>query len=846
MLRLADLRHAWRALRRAPGYLAAVALTLAVGIGGTTALFGVVDRVLLRELPYRDPVRLVRVDEWPLADALVERIAARRDLYAGVAGVTWSYDVSALVGAGSGPTPLRIPAAAATGNLFDVLGVPAALGRAITPDDARPDALPVAVLAERFWRERYGGDPGVVGRDLVVDGVRRRIVGVMPARLRLPDASVAVWIPTRTDASDFVGYWWSWRLNVVARLAPGVTPAQASAATRTLVMRAGQEEFPQKMNADFGAALVARPLQEAIVGGVRSTLWLLLGATAVVLVVAVVNATGLALVRAAGRERELTVRAAVGAGRARLVGQLVAEGVVVAAIAAAAGGALAWAITRAVAAVVPRDLPRVEELGVDGRAFGVACLVALVSGVAAALVPALGASRVDVRGALAGAGRGATAGAARRRLLDRLVVAQLALGVTLAAGAGLLVASLGRLDALDPGFRPARATVAEVPLPSEPPLAVDVPLPARDDHAARRDPALRNDPIGRARARADAEAARTARARAFHEALLARVRALPGVEHAALASSVPFVGSGGRGVFDLEAHPRAEGGPWKAVAYATLSPGALRALGVPLVAGRDFTDADRAGAPHVALVDVAAVRRYWPEFAAEPGRAVGQRVRKPNEGAPWLTVVGVVGSVRRDSLPAEPLPSLYLPIGQEAPTEMRVVVRGALDAATFATALRTTVAALDPTIPVGTVRPLGDHVADSTRRVRFVAGLLAAFALAAVGLGAVGVYGVTAYAVARRRREMGVRLALGATATDVRRLVLGDAGKLALAGLAIGLVGATAGRGVVRAFLYGVSPVEPLVLLPIAAGLGGVVLLATWLPARRAAGTDPAAVLRAD
>jgi hypothetical protein len=308
---------------------------------------------------------------------------------------------------------------------------------------------------------------------------------------------------------------------------------------------------------------------------------------------------------------------------------------------------------------------------------------------------------------------------------------------------------------------------------------------------------------------------------------------------------VPFVGSGTRGVMDLEAHPRADGAPWHTVAYTTMTPGALRVLGIPLLAGRDLTEADRAGALRVALVDAAAARRYWPELA-DLSRVVGQRVRKPAKDAPWLTVVGVVGSVRRDSLAAAPDPSLYLPAAQERPSAMHVVVRGDATERELAPALRRVVRELEPTVPLGSVRTLRSYVDESAARARFVTQVLVAFAGVAVLLGAVGIYGVAAFAVARRTREVGVRIALGATPGAVRAMVLRDGARLAAAGLALGLVVALAGGRVARGFLYGVSLAEPLVLLGVTALLGGIVVLATWLPARRAERVSPLVAIRSE
>ncbi|GJG88987.1 hypothetical protein tb265_41680 [Gemmatimonadetes bacterium T265] len=811
---LTSVRLAWRTLRRSPAYLAAAVLTLALGIGATTALFGVVDRVLVRPLPYHDPARLVRVwDGAGMADGLLEDVRRQSTAYAAVAGFGYVNDVTVLArgAAGRAPSPGRSPATAVTGNLFETLGAPAAIGRTLLPDDGRPGAPLVAVLSDAFWRERFGADPRVIGRQVTIDGEPHEVVGVMPAEFHFPSASVAIWTPAHLDPTNRVNYWWMWRLNALARLKPGVTSARAEAETRGIVGRAGRQDFPSRMQDDFGRDLRVLPLQAALAGRARTTLVLLFGGVVVMLVVAVVNATGLALVRAAGRARELTVRAAVGAGRGRLVAQLVSEGVVVAGLAAMLGTVLAWALTRALAAALPPGLtegvPGAESLGLDARALLFACAAALAAGVGAALLPALGASRVDLRGALTDGARGTTGGAGGRRGLARLVAAQVALGVVLAARAGLLATSLARLRAVDPGFRADRVTVANVPLPS----------------------GSYNDAV---------------RGYAFYDALLARVRALPGVDVAALASEVPFAGGGGGGVFEIEAHPRPVGGQWSGVSYVDVTPGTARALGIPLVAGRYVGDADRTGGPPVGVVDAIAAHKYWPEFA-DPHGVLGQRVRRP-DGSAWITIVGVVGNVRRDSLSAEPQPTLYLPMVQDAPHDMHVVTRGSLDAARLAPALRRVVAELDPAVPVGTVRGLAAAVDDSAARARFVTQVLVAFAAAAVLLAAVGVYGVAAFAVARRTREVGVRVALGAAPAAIRAMVLRDGGRLAARGVAVGLVGAVAAGWLARGALYGVAPVEPGVLAAVAALFGAVALAATALPARRAARIDPLVALRAE
>ncbi|MDF1505890.1 ADOP family duplicated permease [Roseisolibacter sp. H3M3-2] len=754
---LSTLRRALLALARSRGYLAAAALTLAVGIGATTALFGVVDAVLLRPLPYAAPERLVRV--WPEG---------------GVGKMTL-----------------------------------ASLQRRARAFAALEGWQPPQPVSDAFWRVQLGADARAVGRLVRVDGVAHRVVGVMPPSFRLPAPDVALWTPVRMDPAQVADYTWFWNLSLVGRLAPGVTAAQARAEARTLVP-ALRGEFPMRLPDEWGATMDVQPMQEAIVGRTRGTLYLLLGAVSVMLVVSIVNVAGLTLVRAARRERELTVRAALGAGRGRLFGELVAEGLVLAGVVAALGAALAWALTRGIVRMLPAGssgvLPRVEEIAGDRRVLGVAVLVAVGAGALSTLIPAARASRPTVRGALAEGGRGSAGGRARQRTLRWLVTAQVGLGVTLAAGAGLLGLSLLRLLDEDPGFRAERVAVTAVPLPS-----------------VERDTA--------------------ARARAFYGALLPRVRAIPGVTAAAMATGVPFDGGEGYGPIDVERFPTPPGGSRPNVANNTITADYARVLGVPLLAGRMLTDADRDGATPVAVVDAEAAKVLWEGM--DPKDVIGQRVKYVYLDQ-WITVVGVVGNVRRDSLSARPAPTLYRPIGQGFAGPMRLVVRGTAAPETLAPALRRAVAELEPTVPLGRVEPLAGVVARSAARARFVAQLLAGFALVAVALGAVGVYGVVAYSVARRTREIGVRSALGASPLQIRALVLRDGARMAAAGIAATLAGALAAAGLGWAFLHGVRPVEPAVLLGVSATLLLVVLAASALPARRAARVDPLEALRTE
>lgn len=810
---LADLYLAWRALRRSPGYLVAAVCTLALGVGLNTALFGIVDGVLLRPLPYRDPERLVVLSapfagtSKAVATAFAERTGRA---FAGVAYASPGASDATLLGGGG--EPVRVGTSEASGNLFAVLGVVSARGRTLRPGDERPGGARVAVVSDRLWRDRFGADARVVGRTITLDGVPREVVGVLPASFAYPAPGVDVWTPAVVDRSNIGDFWWQYRYRVVARLRPGVTLAAASAAMRAALpdVRAA---VPFPLPSDWGVADVgARGLLDATVGGARPTLYALWGAVGLLLAAACVNAANLALARAAARAREGAVRAAIGASPTRLLRPVLAEHGLLAMLAAALGAAIAAMTTRALGALVPADLPRAAGESVDWRMLAFAVAAAVAASVAAAIAPSLRTARSDVRGLLSDGARGASAGRARRRTADVLVVAQVALAVVLAVGAGLLGRSVTRLLAERPGFRPEGAAALELTLPAFP-----------SDTSTR--------------------------GRVYYETVLARVRALPGVQTAAVTSALPIdvAGGAGGGVLRVESHPTPEGQQLPEFTFYDVSPGYLRAAGIPLSAGRDFTDGDGPNASPVVLIDSTAAAAYWPE---RRGDVVGQRVQSVT-GGPWRTVVGVVGAVRRDSLSGTAAPTVYTPIAQSLngpPRRARLVVRGdpAAVRGTGLAALRSAVRAVDASAPVGTPRPLADFVAETAGQQRFAALLASLFAAAALALGAVGVYGVVAYATSVRTRELGVRSALGASTRDLRGLVLADGGRLALWGALTGLAAALAGGRLIRTLLYGVSPGDPAVFLGVPVLLGLVTLAACLLPALRAGRVSPLVAMRAE
>jgi predicted permease len=801
---LDDLRLAVRALRRAPGFTAVVVLTLALGVGANAALFSVVDALLLRPLPFREPSRLVAV--WPQqAHTQAEFVRLREPgalpQLVGVAA-HGKGDVS-LTGVGE---PVRLSGVQVSAGWFELLGLQPRLGRTFTAEEERAGAPGVVVLSHALWANRFGGDAGVLGRAVSLDGRAHTVVGVLPPGVDYPLAGVQVWRPIALAPEARAPFWASPYLEVVGRLGGDfeASRGEADARLRALAEALRRDNpvwTPAEEYYGVGASLV--PLQAHASASLRPLLLLLLGAVGLVLLVACANVANLQLVRGLARGRELAVRAALGAGRGALVRQLLAESVLLALLGGLAGLLLAsWSVDAVVGLLPPEQAGR-EGVGLDGRVLAFTAALALLAGLLSGLVPALRASRPDIQDALKRGGGGVGAGAtAPRRLARGLVVAELALAVLLAAGAGLLVRSFHALSQVEPGFATTHVLTARL----DPPVA-----------AAK-------DPV---------------RLRQLTDGVLARLAALPGVEAAGVTSQLPF---------DQEPDVYAtwvdgftsDPNRLELFDYRRITPGALEALGIPLLRGRAFAEADGPDAPLVALVDAAAAERYWP--GQEP---VGKRLRYP-WGGPWLTVVGVVGGVKNNDLAREALPAFYVPYAQRPGTALKLAVRTTAAPEALAASLRAVVAEVDAGVPVGEVAPLSRLVEASLGRPRLATLLFALFALLALGLGALGVYGVLAHEVGQRTRELGIRMALGARGADVLGLVVRQALGLAAAGVAAGLAGALAGTQLLSSLLYGVGARDPLTFALVPLVLLGVALLAALLPARRATAVDPTVALRAE
>ena len=794
-----DVRIALRGLRRAPAFVALAVMCLALGVGANAAIYSVIDAVLLRPLPFTEPDRLVRV--WPAAatpPGIYEIVQRESRAFAGIAGFSDGYKVSAA----ALDAPVRYVASEVTANVFDVLGIHPALGRAFAPGENAAERSHVVILSHGVWRNHYGGSLAAIGMNVQIDGIARTIVGVMPENFHFPSVDVQLWMP-QAFVPSAASYWWGKPLRLIARLAPGVSVSRARAEAAVVIPRA-RGAYPMRMPDEWGRDVDVVPLRESVVGASRPTLLLLFAAVGLVLLIACVNVATLYVERALTREREIAVRTALGAGSSRIVVQLLIESTMIAVLGAAAGLAIAAVGVRVLVAMLPAGTPRAEEIAVDGHVLAFTLVLAVLSGLGLGMLPARRATRLDVQSALRRDGR--SGDAPRQSYAVRaLAIAQVALAVMVVTSAGLLLESFWRLHQVDLGFDTSHVIAAEIPLPS---FSSDT----------------------------------TARAPLFYDAIVARARAIPGVRIAAATSALPFGAIAYPAAMEVEAHPTQPGSVPRLPIRTTITPDYFRALGIPLLRGRPFTDGDRTGSPLVTVIDASAAKTFWPN-----ADAIGQRIRYVwNQD--WFTVVGIVGDVTRDSLSGSAQPSLYLPMAQSFAQEMLVVVRASGDAeiATVSTSLRSAVAEVDPTVPVGDGHLLDGFIADSAARARFAATLLTLFAAVALLLGATGIYGIMTTAVSRRTREIGVRMALGATSGAVLGMILRESTAITIAGVALGIGGTLATGGLLRGMLFGVGAVDLPVLAVVATLLAGVALLATLAPARRASRVNPISAIRAD
>lgn len=803
-----DLRYGLRLLRSNPLFTLVAVLTLALGIGANTTIFSVVNAVLLRPLPYRDAEQLVTVwhrnvnqrgaqaGSFELTPANFLDLQKQQQSFTQLAAFA-SHDFN-LTGAGE---PERVRGWQASASLFDVLGVAPVVGRVFTVDEDRAGAEPVVVVSHGFWQRRLGGAGNAVGQTLRLDDRNVTVIGVLPPGFEFPVKGAELWSPLAFDA-EAANARTAFYLNAVARLRPGVTLAQAQSDSEAIAQRLDQA-FPRS---NAGMRFTLEPLRERHGGQSRTTLYLLLGAVGCVLLIACVNVANLLLARATVREKELAVRAALGAGRRRLLRQMLTESALLSLLGGAGGLALAWWGVRALRLLDPGTIARLDEVNLDARVLAFTLGVSLLTGLLFGLAPALQSSRLNLNQALKESGRGA-AGAAGHRLRGALVIAEVALSLVLLAGAGLLIRSFVRLLNVDPGFNAERVLTLRVELSQD-------------------------------------KAQDAAQAANFYQQVLERVQAVPGVEAASAVNALPIVTPGMRAALVMEDKPDPPPGQPQLGNNRVVSPDYFRTLGIPLFSGRTLTPQDNGQAPPVAVINQTLARRYWGDE-----NPLGKRFKlgARNGDLPWLTVAGVVGDVRQEGLSNAPLPEFYTPFTQAHARWARprvLAVRTAGEPLAALAAVKSAVWAVAPDQTIHDVQTMEAVLANWLAPRRFNLVLLGVFAALALVLAGTGIYGVLSYVVTQRTKEIGVRLALGAAHRDIVRLIVRQGMTLTAAGIALGLAASLALARFLAGFLFEVRAWDPLTLGGITLLLAGVAWLACWIPARRATRIDPLTALR--
>lgn len=812
---LQDIRYGIRMLLKHPGFSLIAVFTLALGIGANTAIFSVVNGVLLRPLAYHEPERIVTLlheGQRPVSPAnFLDFQANGRSFEQMAAAEAWGGALTDI------DRPEQISGLRMGEGLFDMLGVPSMLGRTLRPEDYAPGKDRVLVLSHKLWQRVFGGDAGVVGRQVRLSGESYTVVGIMPPQFQFPpfwSTRAEMWTPL-----DLKSRGTNRRLNSLrafARLKPGVPLAQAQTEMET-ISRQLAAAYPEA-NAELNIRV--DPLNEKVVGNVRPALLILSVTVGIVLLIACANVACLLLARAAARQREIAVRGAMGASRGRILRQMLTESLLLA-LSGAAGGLLlaVWGVNWLTALLAGNStgfsvkLPRLGEIQLDPAALVFTISVSLLCALIFGLAPALLASRPDLNQLLKEGGRGTVTG--RGRLREMLVVAELALSLVLLIGAGLLMNSFLKLQAVDPGFDQRNLLTATISLAG----ASQYVGPARET---------------------------------FYRQLIAQIKSVPGVESASAINHLPLAGDTWGTAIVIEGRPMPPAGQDVEATYRVSRPDYFRTMGIPLRAGRDFTDHD---APGVAIINEKLARRYWPSEDAVGKRLTLDNPRDSARPVQWLTVVGVTKDVKQDSWTNAPANELYLPFKESGlfytgtgpqSTAMTLVVRTSVPPLSLTTALQDAVRSVDRSLPVSRVVTMEQIVADALWQPRFNLQLIALFAGLALVLAAVGLYGVMAWSVAQRSHEVGLRMAMGAQQRDVLRLVVGQGMKLALAGVALGLLASVALTRTMTKLLYSVSATDPITFVSIAALLLVIAFLACYFPARRASKVDPMVALRRD
>ncbi|HUK19029.1 MAG TPA: ABC transporter permease [Bryobacteraceae bacterium] len=806
-----DVQYALRGLAKSPGFAAVMVLTLALSIGATSAIFSVIDAVLLRPLPYPRADRIVRIffsgatwPKFPLNPLDLRDIRARNRTFGCIAAINRTD--RQLSGAGR---PELLSGFSITAGYFRVLGLAPARGREFTTEDELPGRGQVAILSDRIWRTRFAGDPHIVGRTITLDAEPFTVAGVMPPGAQHPGneyhgvrdgETVDVWTPFTYANGDQVRG--SHYMEAIARLKDGATMAQAQADMEAQVAQLGREH-PDNIR---GWHPLVIPLYQEMVGGSRRLLLVLLGAVGLVLLIACANAANLLLARAAVRQREMAVRAALGAGRWRLVRQMLAESLLIALIGGGLGAAMAVAGVKVLTALLPADFPRAGNIHVDAGIFAFTVLVALATGLLFGLAPALQAARTDLQQTLREGGRGATAGARHLWLRNALVVGEVSLACVLLIGAGLMLRSFVNTLRADAGFQPRHVLTAGVFLPQ-------------------------------AKYKKGADITR------FYDRLIANLQIIPGVRLAGAGSDLPWTGwDDNMGGFTIEGQDPSTNRSHHARFHAA-SEDFFQALGTPLVRGRFFTPRDNRDAPKVLIVNRTMARMYWGSENAAGGRISFDDNPKESD---WYTVVGVVGDVKDRPNSAGAEPGFWWPLPQAPFRAMSIAVRAQGDPVPLAGAVREAVRSLDPDLAVSDVKVMDQIAEESFSTARFALFLVGLFAALAVTLAGIGIYGVISYSVSQRTHEFGLRMALGAKPADVVRQVMAQGVRLALGGVALGIAAAFGLGRVLLSLLYQVSATDPATFAAVAAAALAIAALACYIPARRATAADPMTSLRAE
>ena len=815
-----DLRYALRMLLKSPGFTIVAVLTLALGIGANVATFSVVYAVLLRPLPFPHPEQLVRVFDdlrgpneqdvgmsapelWDLQD--------RSGVFQDISAVGSSNSA-----VGGGERTVRAESLVTSPDYFTLLGAKPQLGRVYTSQESVPGFLEPVVISDGFWRRNYGSDTKIVGRKMRLDKDMYTIVGVMPPGFRHPgptlDTDVEVWIATGFNAAPFpVPAVRSQRMlpGAIARLKPGLTVAQAQTRLDAYISQLSRE-FPAEYPASAAWAVRLVPVKEDLVGPQRTELFILLGAVGFVLLIACVNIANLLLARSSGRRREIAIRLALGASRARLAGQLLTESTLLSLISGAVAMVTVLILKNVIISLAPADIPRINEVDVSAGVLFFAFLISILTGFLFGLAPALQAANPDQVENLREGGRGS--GAARRhtRLSRVLVVSEIALSVVLLAGSGLLLRSFWRVLEVHPGFNPSHLTT------------VQIWIPISNNPSA--------DPYSVEEKRAD-----------FLLEVFRRVSVLPGVEQASISGNDTLPMNSGRNFSPFSIQGRAtesERGPIADIAVVDAQ--YFRTMEVPLIAGRNFTGLDTYKTQPVAVIDQTLARQYWPRE-----NPLGQQVKFGfGRGTQGVTIVGVAGDIKSDGFEAPSVPHIYVALGQFAPVNAVVFLRSGGDVEHLGESVRHEVESVDPNVPVHSISSMDQIIARSVANRRFALELLGAFAAVALLLAAIGIYGVMSYSFSQRTHEVGIRIALGAQHLDILRMTLGDGMRIVVIGLASGLVGAAVLTRFFRSMLFDVGPADPITFVSVSAILAGVALFACYIPARRATRVDPLVALR--